>query len=95
MVVQKLSYQTRGSFIIIKDCGYNLYKFQRYNDANGLVQKYKGNKINLLTPEVYPHEILDTTEKWHINYDLFPVVSHFKNSLHLDMTRIQFFWHIA
>ena len=61
LVLQKLSYISRGPFRTINYCGSNLYDTQQYNDENGVVRKYKVAEIYLLLSEIYPHEPLDKT----------------------------------
>ena len=79
--VQKLSYQLRDKFEIIKYCGSNLYNVQWYNDANVIVRKYKGTNIYLLPPDIYPHETLDTIDEGYPSYEFSSVVSPFNNIL--------------
>ena len=67
-VVQKLYYWVTGTFQTIIYCGYNYYDVQWYDDANGVVQKYKDTKIYVPHPLIYPHEPLDKTYECYTNY---------------------------
>ena len=62
-VLQKLSYQEQFQFRIIKDCGYNLY-----DNANGLVQLYKGTNLYLLLLhiDIYNKEIFIPASKVYV-----------------------------
>ena len=45
----------------------------------------------MLLPEIYPHKNLDTTYELYLNYEFFPVVSPYKNTLHIDIKDNKFF----
>ena len=90
-VVQKLSYWARGPFRIIKYTGSDSYGIQLYDDANGVVWKYKGTKIYLLPLEIYPREPLDIIDERYLNCEFYRVLSPFKNSLQLDIYNDKFF----
>ena len=91
VLVQKLFYRERGTFRITKYYGSNPNGFQWYNDANSVVQKYKGTNIYLIPPEIYPHRTLDTIYELYIIYEFSPVVSPFKNILQINIYDDKFF----
>ena len=65
-IVWKLAYQVKGPYRVVKVLDANSYLVQRYSDLEGPTRKYKGTKLYLLPPMLFPNHPLDTMDVQYI-----------------------------
>ena len=63
----------------------NSYEVKRYNKPDLAVRKYKGRKLYLLPPAIFPHDRLDTTDQRYLKYNHSSIFSQLKKPINIEM----------
>ena len=63
----------------------NSYEVKRYRKPDLAVQKYKGRKLYLLPPAIFPHDILEITEQPYLNYNNVPIFPSLNKPMNIKL----------
>lgn len=74
-IVSKLSYKTKGSFVITADLGQTRFELQSYDNDTSTKHKYKKTELYLLYLAMFHSHPLDKTDQQYINNTLAPIVN--------------------
>ena len=89
--VQKLSYRSRGPFVIVRDVGHGSFDVRPYKQPNAATRRYKGVDLYPLPPSIFPTELIDTIDQRYLNYEHSPIVSPLKKVLDVESYNHQWF----
>ena len=86
-----LSSQTHGPFQVKSVLGNNSYKVQQSNKPEAATRKYKDTDLYLLTPAIFPHKLLNTTNLRFFDYSHAPIISPIHKTLRIEMYNDMYF----
>ena len=84
-IVSKLSYKSKGSFVITAELGNNSFEVQSYNDPTLSKHKYKNTELYLLHPILFPSHLLDTIDQRYLNSIDAPIIYPLKKSMKIEL----------
>ena len=64
---------------------------QSYNYKSAATRKYKGSKLYLLPPSLFPNKPVDTMEQRYLNFSFAPMVSPLKKPLQVELYNDAYF----
>ena len=82
--VKKLSYRSRGPFVITSDKGHGSFKVKPYNKPDGAPRTYKGVDLYPLPPAIFPSNPLDAADQRYLNYKHAPLTSPLHQTLNIE-----------